>query len=166
MDIPVRHFDNRADSYRYALTQLNAVLAPETDLIAGLANASATLHLLLDGLNWVGFYLMKDGSLVLGPFQGKPAVSRIAPGEGVCGTAVATGEAQCVPDVHQCCNHIACDLSSASEAVLPLFVRGALYGVLDMDSPIKNHFGAEDLTGLQPIADALQTWITQRTGDD
>ena len=165
MDIPVRRFEHRADSYRYTREQLAAVLEPETDLTAGLANASAVMNLLLDGLNWVGFYLMKDGGLVLGPFQGKPAVSRIAPGEGVCGTAVATRAAQCVPDVHQCCNHIACDLSSASEAVLPLFVRGALFGVLDMDSPVKNHFGEEDLAGLQPLADTLQQWIEKVTGD-
>ncbi len=163
MDIAVRHFENRADGYRYALEQLEALLGAETDLTAGLANASALIMLLLPDLNWAGFYRLAGDGLVLGPFQGKPAVSRIALGDGVCGTAAQSRTAQCVPDVHQCCNHIACDLSSASEAVLPLFVRGGLYGVLDLDSPVVRHFTEDDLAGLQPLAHAIEQWI-EKTG--
>ncbi len=161
MEIIVRTFDHKPERYRHALDQVRAVLRDETDLIAGLANTSAALRLLLPGLNWVGFYLMRNGGLVVGPFQGKPAVSHIAVGAGVCGTAAQTLQPQLVPDVHQHCNHIACDLASASEVVLPLFARGALFGVLDMDSPTVRHFDEEDLAGLQPIADALGEWIGQ-----
>ena len=161
MDIAVRQFEHKPERCAYALSQVEALLSAESDLIAGLANVSAVLKLLLPDLNWVGFYLLKDGGLVLGPFQGKPAVSHIAPGAGVCGTAAESGEAQLVPDVHQRCNHIACDLASASELVLPVRVDGALYALLDMDSPVTNHFDEEDLAGLQPVADAVGRWISQ-----
>ncbi len=161
MKIAVRTFDNKTERYAYALTQTEAVLRDETELIAGLANVSAVLNLLLPDLNWVGFYMLRNGGLVLGPFQGKPAVSHIALGAGVCGTAAETGEAQLVPDVHARCNHIACDLASASELVLLIRANGALYGLLDMDSPVTNHFDQEDLTGLTPIADAIGRWISQ-----
>ena len=161
MEIAVRTFDQKAERCAYALSQVEAVLREETDLTAGLANVSAILNLLLPGLNWVGFYLLRDGALVLGPFQGKPAVSLIALGAGVCGTAAESGEAQLVPNVHACCNHIACDLNSASELVLPIRAGGALYALLDMDSPVINHFDQEDLAGLTPIADAIGRWISQ-----
>ena len=161
MEIAVRCFEDKGERCRYALEQVKAVLAEETDLVAGLANASSVLRLLLPDLNWVGFYLLREGGLVLGPFQGKPAVSRIAAGDGVCGTAVRTGKAQLVPDVHRCCNHIACDLSSASELVLPVYAGERLYGVLDMDSPVTGHFDEDDQTGLQPVADAVGCWISQ-----
>ena len=161
MEIAVQTFDSKQERCAYALTQTEAVLRRETDLIAGLANVSSVLNLLLPGLNWVGFYLLRDGGLVLGPFQGKPAVSHIALGAGVCGTAAESDEAQLVPDVHACCNHIACDLSSASELVLPIRVNGTLYALLDMDSPVIKHFDQEDLNGLTPVADAIGRWISQ-----
>ena len=163
MEIAVRTFDDKAERCAYALDRTLAVLQGEKDLTAGLANVSAVLNLLLPGLNWVGFYLVREGGLVLGPFQGKPAVSHIAFGAGVCGTAAESGEAQLVPDVHACCNHIACDLNSASELVLPVRVNGGLYALLDMDSPIINHFDNEDLSGLMPVADAIGRWI-EKTG--
>ena len=163
MDFPVKRFDDKAERCAYALEQTAALLRDETDLYAGLANVSAGLMLLLPGLNWLGFYLLRQDGLVLGPFQGKPAVSHIALGAGVCGTAAARGEAQLVPDVHQCCNHIACDIASASELVLPIFAGGRLYALLDMDSPVTGHFDEEDLAGLQPVADAVGKWI-ERTG--
>ena len=161
MDIAVRLFEKKPERCAYALSQIEKLLNEETDLTAGLANASAVLKLLLPGLNWVGFYMWRGDALVLGPFQGKPAVSRIAPGAGVCGTAVVTGEAQLVPDVHKHCIHIACDLASASELVLPIRVKGELFALLDMDSPVTNHFDEEDLTGLTPVADAIGRWISQ-----
>ena len=165
MDIIVRTFDNKPERCAYTLCQLETVLAEETDLTAGLANASAVLKLLLPDLNWAGFYMLRDGGLVLGPFQGKPAVSRIALGAGVCGTAAESGRAQLVPDVHQHCNHIACDLASASELVLPIRVNGALYALLDMDSPVTNHFDEEDLETVQPLADAIGNWISKIIGE-
>ncbi len=161
MDIEVRRFDNKPERCSYALRQTEALLAAETDMIAGLGNVSALLNLLLPDLNWVGFYMRRDGGLVLGPFQGRPAVSHIASGAGVCGTALETDSAQLVPDVHQRCNHIACDLASASELVLPVRADGKLYALLDMDSPVINHFDEEDLTGLQPVADAVGRWISR-----
>ena len=161
MELIVRKFDSKPERCAYALSQVEALLREETDLTAGLANASAALNLLLPGLNWVGFYLLREDRLVLGPFQGKPAVSRIALGAGVCGTAAQQDAAQLVPDVHACCNHIACDLASASELVLPIRAEGRLFGLLDMDSPVTGHFDEEDLTGLQPVADAIGRWISQ-----
>ena len=161
MDIAVRYFERKPERCAYVLTRIEELLKEETDLTAGLANASAVLMLLLPDLNWAGFYMWREGGLVLGPFQGKPAVSRIATGAGVCGTAALSGEAQLVPDVHRHCNHIACDLASASELVLPIRANGALYALLDMDSPVINHFDEEDLAGLQPVADAIGRWISE-----
>ena len=160
MEIAVRRFDNKKDRCAYLLRQIETLLQEEKDLTAGLANASAVMNLLLPDLNWVGFYMLRGGELVLGPFQGKPAVSHIALGAGVCGTAARSGEAQLVPDVHAHCNHIACDLASASELVLPILVNGALYALLDMDSPVTGHFDNEDLIGLQPVADVIGRWIS------
>ena len=161
MEIAVRKFDNKKDRCAYVLSQIEALLNEEKDMTAGLANASAVMNLLLPDLNWVGFYMMRGNGLVLGPFQGKPAVSHIAIGAGVCGTAAQSGDAQLVLDVHVHCNHIACDLASASELVLPIRANGALYALLDMDSPVTGHFVNEDLIGLQPVADAIGWWISQ-----
>ena len=161
MEITVKSFDSAEESLAYLCDQAAAVLTEETDLTAGLANVSAVIRLLMPELNWAGFYLLKGGGLVLGPFQGKPAVSRIALGSGVCGTAAQTGRAQLVTDVHQCCNHIACDLASSSELVLPLYANGALYGVLDLDSPRVGRFGDTELQGLQPLAELIGRWISR-----
>ena len=160
MEIEIRTFIDRSDCYAYALTQSKALLENETDWTAGLANVSAALKLLIPDINWVGFYLMRGAELVLGPFQGKPAVSHIALGSGVCGTAAQSGQAQAVPDVHACCNHIACDLASSSEIVLPIYAQNRLFGLLDIDSPKRSQFTATDIPGLQAIADAIGRWIT------
>ena len=114
---------------------------------ANLANASALLYDCLDRLNWAGFYLMEDGKLVLGPFQGKPACIEIGVGKGVCGTAVATGETQLVPNVHAFPGHIACDGASNSEIVIPIRKNGEIIGVLDIDSPEFDRFSDEDREG-------------------
>ena len=124
--------------------------------VANLANASALLWQEMEGINWVGFYKMLDGALVLGPFQGKPACIRILPGRGVCGTAVAQDRVQLVADVHQFPGHIACDCASNSEIVLPIHVGGQIWGVLDIDSPELNRFTQEDKAGLLEIVGILE----------
>ncbi|MFR3627067.1 MAG: GAF domain-containing protein [Lachnospiraceae bacterium] len=115
--------------------------------ITNLSNASALLYHSLEGLNWAGFYLWRDGSLILGPFQGKPACTRILPGRGVCGTAAEKDQTVRVEDVHQFPGHIACDCASNSEIVIPLHRNGELYGVLDMDSPRLGRFTKEGPEG-------------------
>lgn len=143
--------------YDSLLLQLQALIEGEDDLIANLANASALLNLALEDLNWVGFYLLKSpNELVLGPFQGKPACLRIPVGKGVCGTAVASGQTQRVEDVHAFAGHIACDGASNSEIVLPIFARGRVVAVLDIDSPSLDRFDAEDQVGLERVATALE----------
>ena len=112
----------------------------EDDLIANLANVSALLFDQLADVNWAGFYFVKDGELVLGPFQGKPACVRLKIGKGVCGTAVAKDEVQVVPNVHEFEGHVACDSASNSEIVVPLKKGGEIVGVLDIDSPVFDRF--------------------------
>lgn len=109
----------------------------------------------LPGVNWAGFYLRKEEGLVLGPFQGKPAVAYIPAGKGVCGTAAQSLKPQVVEDVKRCENHIACDVNSASEIVVPIFSNGNLFGVIDMDSPFPARFDAEDLAGLSILAERI-----------
>ena len=121
--------------YRDLAAQLRELLADERDLIANAANLAALLYHGLPELNWAGCYFLKGGVLVLGPFQGKPACTRIALGKGVCGTAAATGRAVLVENVHEFPGHIACDGASNSEIVLPLVKDGRVVGVLDLDSP-------------------------------
>ena len=123
---------------------------------ANLANAAALLWQELPGINWAGFYKMTDGALVLGPFQGKPACILIPVGKGVCGTAVAEDRLQLVPDVHQFPGHIACDWASNSEIVLPIHVRGEIWGVLDIDSPHIGRFPEEDRKGLSEFVAILE----------
>lgn len=124
--------------------------------VANLANASALLWQEMPEINWVGFYKMTDGALVLGPFQGKPACIRIEVGRGVCGTAVAQDKVQLVQDVHQFPGHIACDCASNSEIVLPIHVNGKIWGVLDIDSPHIGRFTQEDKEGLEKITAILE----------
>ena len=131
--------------------QAQALIAQETDLIANMANLSALLFNQLPDLNWAGFYIMRSGELVLGPFQGQVACVRIAVGKGVCGTAVATGQVQLVKDVHEFPGHIACDAASNSEIVLPLRHNGNIIAVLDIDSPSLARFDAEDQAGLEQL---------------
>ena len=124
--------------------------------IANLANASAALWQAMENINWVGFYKMTDGALVLGPFQGKPACIKIPVGRGVCGTAVAEDAVQLVYDVHQFPGHIACDSASNSEIVLPIHVKGEIWGVLDIDRPFIGRFTEEDKAGLLEIVGILE----------
>ena len=129
-----------------------ALMDGESDPIANAANLAALLFHELANVNWVGFYFLRDGELVVGPFQGRPACVRIAVGSGVCGTAAATRTTQRVADVHSFDGHIACDAASNSEIVVPLVRDGELLGVLDVDSPSFDRFDAEDQAGLEKIA--------------
>ncbi|ALC84704.1 hypothetical protein AM499_01920 [Bacillus sp. FJAT-22090] len=142
-------------NYTMLSKQLDALLEGETNAIANLSNASALLNQFFDQINWVGFYLMEDGELVLGPFQGLPACVRIPIGKGVCGTAANTKETVIVPDVHAFPGHIACDAASQSEIVVPIEKNGELLGVLDIDSPIKNRFSEQDKQGLEQFVQIL-----------
>ncbi len=143
-------------NYAFLCQQLGALTEGIPYKIANLANASALLWQELPEINWAGFYLMEDGALVLGPFQGKTACIRIPVGKGVCGTAVAENAAQLVPDVHAFPGHIACDSASESEIVIPIRNGAEIYGVLDIDSPIKGRFSEEDLIGLTRFVEILE----------
>ncbi len=138
--------------YDHLLQQLAGLLHGERDWVANAANASSLLWHTLPDLNWAGFYFLRGGELVVGPFQGKPACVRIALGRGVCGTAAASGATQVVPDVHAFPGHIACDAASRSEVVVPLFHAGRVVGVLDLDSPLPGRFDAVDAAGLERVA--------------
>ena len=127
--------------------------------ITNLSNASALIFNTLENLNWAGFYLMKDGLLKLGPFQGQTACLRIPVGKGVCGTAVEKDSTLRVEDVHQFPGHIACDSASNSEIVIPIHKDGTIYGVLDIDSPILNRFSEEDQEGLEEFVRILERRI-------
>jgi len=124
-----------------------------------LANASALVYQSMEDLNWAGFYLMEDGALQLGPFQGKVACTRIPVGKGVCGTAIAEGRTQLVKDVHMFPGHIACDSASNSEIVIPIRKNGDWYGVLDIDSPLYARFSEEDRVGLEELVRLLEEVI-------
>ena len=145
----------KPETYRELSRSLSALLEGETDALANLSNASGLLAQALDRVNWSGFYLLRGGELVLGPFQGKPACVRIPLGKGVCGTAAQARETLIVPDVHAFAGHIACDESSRSEIVVPILQNGVLRGVLDVDSPEKNRFDAEDKAGLEAFVQIL-----------
>ncbi len=147
------------EQYDLLIKQLNALLDGEKDLIANLSNASSLLNQFLVNINWVGFYLFKEGELVLGPFQGLPACIRIPMGKGVCGTSALNRKTIVVEDVHLFPGHIACDAASNSEIVIPLIKNDELIGVLDIDSPIKNRFTNEDKEVLEKFVQALQYHI-------
>lgn len=138
----------KSEQYKLMNAQLASLIEDVPHRIANMANASALLYDTLEDLNWAGFYLMENGILVLGPFQGKTACIEIRVGKGVCGTAVERDEIMLVEDVHQFPGHIACDSASNSEIVLPIHANGEIIGVLDIDSPSLARFDEEDRTGL------------------
>ena len=143
-------------NFETVCAQLSALTDGVPYEVANLANASALLWQEMPGINWVGFYKMVDGALVLGPFQGKPACIRIPVGRGVCGTAVAEDQVQLVYNVHEFPGHIACDCASNSEIVLPIHVNGEIWGVLDIDSPHIGRFAEEDRTGLLGVVQMIE----------
>jgi GAF domain-containing protein len=143
----------KAELYSNLAAQLRSLLAGETDFIANAANFAALLYHSLPDLNWSGFYLLRDGELVLGPFQRQPACVRIAIGKGVCGTAAEQRQTILVDNVHDFPGHIACDSASNSEIVVPLIKNERLLGVLDLDSPLFARFDNEDAQGLNELAE-------------
>lgn len=145
----------KAGEYNQILTDLNAIMEGERDFLANMSNCAAILFLNLSQVNWAGFYLSKGTDLVLGPFQGKPACTRIGPGRGVCGAAAQRKQTVVVPDVHEFPGHIACDAGSRSEIVIPLMHAGQVLGVLDVDSPILSRFDDVDAARLGEIARLL-----------
>ncbi|MGM0874923.1 MAG: GAF domain-containing protein [Bacillota bacterium] len=150
---------SKEERYPLVISQLKALLDGEEDCVANLSNASALLNQFLEDINWVGFYLLKDNQLVLGPFQGLPACVRIPLGRGVCGTAAANKKTERVADVHQFPGHIACDAASHSEIVVPLIMNDKVIGVLDIDSPLKNRFDEIDEAFLEEFVDVLIQYI-------
>lgn len=135
--------------------QLEHLVSAEEPIITGLSNAAALLYNSIEGINWAGFYLFDGEKLILGPFGGLPACTQIRLGKGVCGTAAEQKEVIVVPDVDQFPGHIACDSASRSEIVLPLLLKGELFGVLDIDSPNLNRFSDHDKQALETIAALL-----------
>jgi L-methionine (R)-S-oxide reductase len=142
---------SKTSLYQQICEQMNYLLGSETDLVANAANTSALLFLTVPDINWVGFYMALGEELILGPFQGKPACSRIPFGKGVCGTAAREQETVVVPDVNAYPGHIVCDAASRSEIVVPLLNWGKLVGVLDVDSASPNRFDDDDREGLESI---------------
>ncbi|MDR2232562.1 MAG: GAF domain-containing protein [Tannerella sp.] len=149
-NLNVLHEGSKAEKYSVLLSQLEALTGAETDLIANLANTAAALHQTF-GFFWVGFYLVKGDELVLGPFQGPIACTRIRFGKGVCGAAWQQGQTIIVPDVEQFPGHIACNVQSKSEIVVPMLLDGKIIGVLDIDSDILNTFDEIDKINLEKI---------------
>ena len=146
---------SKAELYDQLASELSGLLAGERDLIANAANFSSLIYHSLPDLIWAGFYFAKDGELVLGPFQGKPACVRIRVGQGVCGAGAAKCETVIVPNVHEFPGHIACDSASNSEIVVPLMKDSRLIGVLDLDSPLLARFDQEDAAGLEEFVRIL-----------
>lgn len=147
--------------YESLCVKLAALMDGVPHRTANLANASALIFETLEDLNWAGFYLLEGDTLVLGPFQGRPACIEIPLGRGVCGTAAQEDKTQLVPDVHLFPGHIACDSASNSEIVVPLRVDGKVAGVLDLDSPWPGRFTAEDQTGLEAVGEILSQMLTR-----
>ncbi len=145
--------------YKALNDRLSALIEGISHPIANLSNGAALLYHALPDVNWAGFYLLEGETLILGPFQGKPACIEIPVGRGVCGTAVAKNETQCVSNVHEFPGHIACDGASNSEIVIPLRKNGNVIGVLDIDSPILNRFTEIDQNGLEEFANIIEKSI-------
>jgi L-methionine (R)-S-oxide reductase len=149
------HTLNKPALYDALARELNALLADEPDRIANAANAAAVIFHTLPDLNWAGFYFLRGGQLVLGPFQGRPACVRLALGKGVCGTAAADRRSVLVPDVEAFPGHVACDAASRSELVVPLIAGDTLIGVFDLDSPTRARFDEDDRAGCELLAREL-----------
>lgn len=145
--------------YKLIKEQMEALAEDEQGCIPVMANASSLLFYSMEDLNWAGFYLVREGALILGPFQGKVACVRIEKGKGVCGTAWKEDKVQLVPDVHAFPGHIACDGDSRSEIVIPLHKDGKVSAVLDIDSPLYLRFSEEDKAGLEEFAASLERII-------
>ncbi len=148
--------------YRLLRTQLTGLVDGVPHLTANLANISALLDGALHDINWVGFYLLQKDTLILGPFQGRPACVEIKVGNGVCGTAASEDRTMLVPDVHAFPGHIACDSASNSEIVIPIHLDGMVIGVLDIDSPLFHRFDEEDQHGLEHLVHTLEQMLCEQ----
>jgi GAF domain-containing protein len=137
-------------------------LAEETDDLANLATVAAYVYAYITRVNWVGFYILRGDTLVVGPYQGMPACVRIPLGKGVCGTAAAEKRVIVVPEVSKFAGHIACDAASRAELVIPIYKDGELYGVLDIDSPEPNRFDEEDVTTLTEIGRLVSDALSKK----
>lgn len=159
--IEINKFEHKTkdDFYEDLCNTLRALISDEKDWLANLANASALLWMMLDDINWSGFYFYKNDQLVLGPFQGKPACTHIELGKGVCGKAAITRETQVVENVHEFPGHIACDSQSNSEIVLPIIKNDKLIGVLDIDSPLYSRFDQTDRKYLEEFVAILNKYV-------
>lgn len=151
-DFTLADTPDSAERYRQLADAADALTRSEPDPVANMANLAALLWQFVPGINWAGFYRVIDGELVLGPFMGKPACIRIPIGQGVCGTAAASGATQLVEDVEAFPGHIACDAASRSELVVPVWRGGAVVAVIDLDAPATGHFGAADAAGIEQLA--------------
>ncbi|PHK50911.1 GAF domain-containing protein [Staphylococcus edaphicus] len=147
-------------NYNLLQKQVSSLIEDESNLIAILSNVSAILNDSIDQINWVGFYLLENDELILGPFQGHPACVHIAIGKGVCGTAVTENQTQLVEDVNAFPGHIACDANSKSEIVIPLRKHNQVIGVLDIDSPINSRFNETDKNGLEQIVTIIENQLS------
>ena len=148
--------------YKLLKSQLEALTEDVTYLISNLSNAAALIYNELENLNWAGFYIMREGKLMLGPFQGKTACTVIEVGKGVCGTAVIENRTLRVPDVHEFPGHIACDSASNSEIVIPIHKGdGSIFGVLDIDSPVLDRFSETDQKGLEGLVEIIEKLISE-----
>ena len=148
--------DNLEDNYKLMVQTVKAFLTGESNVIANLANTSAIINEYVKGINWVGFYLMENDELILGPFQGKPACIRIPVGRGVCGTTAKKKETIIVADVHAFPGHIACDAASNSEIVIPIMKDNEVFGVLDIDSPEFNRFTELEKKYLEEVVRVIE----------
>lgn len=146
--------------YAMLAGQAKEMLEAEPWYVAAFSNISALIMAAVPDLNWAGFYLLRNGKLMVGPFQGKPACIHIAPGKGVCGTAALRDETVPVPDVHAFPGHIACDGASASEIVIPIHADGKVAAVLDIDSPVKGRFTEEDREGLEKLVKVIEEGVS------
>ena len=147
-------------NYDLLQKQVSSLIEDESNMIAILSNVSALLNDSIDQINWIGFYLVEDNELILGPFQGHPACVHIAIGKGVCGTAVAQDKTQLVEDVNAFPGHIACDANSKSEIVVPIHKDNNVIGVLDIDAPITNRYNNEDKQGLEAIVKIIEQQLS------
>ena len=151
--------EDRKKLYQYLNLKLTGLICEEPDALANLSNSAALMGFLMEDINWVGFYRMKNNELVLAPFWGKPACTHIPLDKGVCGAAATTRQIQIVPDVHLFPGHVACDCESASEIVLPIIIDNQVVGVLDVDSPIKDRFNDLDAEGLKKTVELLIKYV-------
>lgn len=145
--------------YTLLCGQAEEIMAADPWYVAALSNLSALVMDSLPDLNWAGFYLLREGRLVVGPFQGKPACIHIPAGKGVCGASLERDEALNVPDVHRFPGHIACDSASSAEMVIPLHAGGRVVAVMDLDSPKRNRFSEADAEGLRKLAEVIEKGI-------